>query len=342
MEEIEIKNNSFENNNSVEIKQVINEQLTEEQINEEVVEISNKINLQQESITSTTKRVNEIRNELGLTGEEKNIPSVEISTKNISQLKNKKLELEKKLSEILKSDVSEEYTDTINQIKQSKIDWANSEELTRRLKLKGVDDNDVIKIKEWLINNTNDVKTFVLPPDKFKEAVEIIYEITQDDSIKQGTAFYSPGGRDDIHEDFKNAVFIPEKVTPPLPTPNGEIIPSKKYINKTQLSHELGHAAQDGLLQTDEFSNKWDPKFKDGAPDKEYVGQIQETDTRIRSMFNALGDSFDPQKQVFGREQIEILKDKLNKGQLDSDVKDLFQHYDDVELIKMANRMPAI
>lgn len=342
MEESEIKNNNFENNNPVEIKQITDEAPTEEQLKEEVVEISNKINLQQESATSTTKRVNEIRNELGLVGQETNIPSVDITIKNITQLENKKVELEKKLSEILKSDVSEKYIDIISKIKKSKIDWANSEELARRLKLKGVDDNDVTKIKEWLISNTNDVKTFVLPPDKFKEVIEIINEITQDDSIKQGAAFYVPGGRDDIHEDFKNAVFVPEKVTPPLPVPNGEIIPQKEYVNETQLSHELGHATQDGLLQADEFTNTWEPKFKNGAPDKEYVGQIQETDTRIRSMFNTLGSSFDPNKEVFGKKQLEILREKQKNGLLDKDTKDLLDHYDDIELVKLANRMPAI
>ena len=342
MEEVEIKNNNFEKNNPVETKQVIDEAPTEEQLKEEVVEISNKINLQQESAISTTKRVNKIRNELGLVGQEINIPSVDITIKNITQLENKKVELEKKLSEILKSDVSEKYIDIISKIKKSKIDWANSEELARRLKLKGADDNDVIKIKEWLINNTNDVKTFILPSEKFKEAVEIINEMTQDDSIKQGAAFHIPGGRDDLHEDFKNAIFVPEKVTPPLPMPNGEVVTQKESINETQLSHELGHAAQDGLLQADEFSNIWEPKFKDGAPDKEYVGQIQETDTRIRSMFNALGNTFDPQKEVFGKKHLEILRDKLSKGLLDSDVKDLLAHYDDIELVKLANRMPAI
>lgn len=341
MEELEVQKNNLEivlPSNSLDKEKIL---LNKEQAELAIQKISNEIGLQKKSILDITQKVNEIRKNLGLSGDVE-IPSTEFNKKNILNLENKRKNLEDKLSEILQSDLSEKYTDIIKKIKQSKIDWANSEELTRRLKLKGADDNDIAKIKEWLISNINNVKTFVLPQNKFEEVIQIINEMTQDDSIKQGAAFYVPGGRDDMHEDFKNAVFIKEKTNPSVPLPNGEVVTPKEYISETQLSHEIGHAAQDGLLEADEFSNSWNPKFKENAPDKEYVGRIQETDTRIRSMFSILGDSFNPEKEVFGRKQLEILREKQKNGLLDKDIKDLLDHYDDIELVKMANRMPAI
>lgn len=59
-------------------------------------------------------------------------------------------------------------------------------------------------------------------------------------------------------------------------------------------------------------------------------------------MFNNLGLSFDPEKEVFGRKHLEILREKQKNGLLDKDTKDLLDHYDDIELVKLANRMPAI
>jgi len=340
IEEIKKQENNLENKVSTEVKVAEDIFITPEQINNEINNLSNKISENEEKISVTTNKVNEIRHDLRLEGEEKDIPSIGFNQKNIVSLKEKKIILENKLSEILKSDVSSKYTETINQVKQSKIDWANSPDLSRRLKLKGLDEDDVRQVKEWLINNAANAKTFVLPSDKYKEAVEVLSEITNDESIKQGSAFYAPGGRDDIPENLKNSVFIPEKPTaPPIP---GVEYKAESSIDKEQLSHELGHATQDGLLDAEQFKDGWNPKFKDNAPDKKYVGQIQETDTRIRSMFNILGDLFNPEKEVFGKKHINILKDKLSNGTLGEDTKDLLNHYSDVEIIKMANRMPAI
>ncbi len=219
------------------------------------------------------------------------MPSVDISKKSVQVLENKKLELESKLQDILKHDTSEKYSEVINEVKQSKIDWANSTELARRLKLKGASDEDVVQVKNWLIDNTNNAKTFVLPNEKFKEAISVLHEMTGEENIKQGAAFYVPGGRDDVPENIKSSVFVKENVPrPPMPGQN-EI--SKPTIDTTFLHHEFGHLAQDGLLDSDLYQD-WKPKFKESAPDKEYVGLINETDTRITSVFRDLEGVYDP------------------------------------------------
>lgn len=328
--------------NNIEVKNINQEQFeavpvfkNEIQLKEELEIISNKTAEEQESILSTTKKVEEIRTELGLVGDT-DIPSLEYNKKNIIELQNKKIDLENKLSAILKHDVSEKYEDVIDQAKKAKIDWANSEEFGRRLKLKGLDDSDVSQVREWLVNNANETKTVVLPITKFNELKSVLGEMTGE-QINDAEGFYAQGGIQDLPEEGKNTIFMKEKVIPPIGN-----IPEKKFINEKTLSHELGHATQDGLLEAEQFSDVWKPKFKEDAPDKEYVGQIQETDTRIRSMFNNLRDTLNPEKEVFGKKHLEILREKQRNGLLDKDTKDLLDHYDDGELIKISNRMPAI
>lgn len=341
MEEIKTQENILEKNTSTKVETIVAKPLDQNQINIEIENSINQIIKNQETIIDTTEKVNNIRHEIGAVGEENNIPSLEFNKKEITKLELRKAELEKKLLEILKSNISEDYKDIIGVIKQSKIDWANSRELERRLKLKGADNDDILNIKEWLINNVNNVKTFILPKDKYEELKSVIYEMTDEKNVLDGEGFYSPGGRDDLPEEAKNSIFMKENTVPPMRTIDG-VIPERKYVDKKTFSHELGHATQDGLLEAEEFSNTWSPKFKESAPDKEYVGQIQETDTRIRSMFNTLGDSLNIENEIFGKKHLEILRDKLSKGMLDKDTKDLLEHYDDGEIIKMANRMPAI
>ncbi len=334
MESQEIKKNNIENLNQQTIE-VVEDIDSPNEIKEELEVISLIQNKQEETIVATIQRVEEIRKELGLPGAT-DISSIEYNKKKIIELKTKKIELENKLSEILKHDVSKKYKDIIEQVKNSKIDWVNSEELKRRLKLKGLDENDVLQVKEWLINNTMGVNTKVLPIDKYDELKSVITEITGE-VVEDAEGFYSPGGREDLPEYGRNTIFMKEKVIPTFTD-----IPEKRYIDEKILSHELGHATQDGLLEAEQFSNEWNPKFKEKAPDKEYVGQIVETDTRIRSMFNNLKDSLDPEKEVFGKKHLEILREKQKNNLLDEDTKDLLEHYDDIELVKMANRMPAI
>lgn len=302
-----------------------------------------KINLEIEKqnliITETTIKVNQIRQKLGLTGEENNIPSVEINKKREEALQNKRELLDKKLNELLKFDQSKKYEEVIEKVKQSKIDWANSDELARRLKLKGANEDDVSQIKEWLVNNTVDAKTFVLEPKKLDEVASVLSEMSGEKSILDGRAFHVPGGRNDIPEYIKSAVVIPENISrPPLSHQENH---SAKTINNNDLHHELGHVVQDGLLESELYKD-WNPSFKSDAPDKEYVGLINETDTRVRSMFRELAETFNPSQQTFGQEQLDVLKDKLEKGLLAQDTKDLLDHYDDKTLIGLANNLPAI
>ncbi len=338
MEEIQKKeNNVFEKNiinDNPEVKPV-----TVDSIENEVNEINLEIQKQDENISNTIIKVNNIRHELGLSGEESNIPSVSFNIKIKNELENKKILLENKLQELIKFDVSEKYENIINQVKKSKIDWASSNELSRRLKIKGATDEDVLQIKNWLIDNTSNAKTFVLSYDKYKEVVGVLSEMTGEDNIKQASAFHVPGGRDDTPEYIKNSVFIKEK--PPVPFMPEEYRKRLEGININHLHHEFGHIAQDGLLESELYKD-WKPVFKENAPDKEYVGLIHETDTRIQSMYRDLGETFDIKKEVFGKKHLQILKDKYMKGQLDKDTKDLFDHYDDITIMKMANRMPAI
>ncbi len=288
--------------------------------------LSTEIEKKKITIDTTTNQVNTVRHELGLSGEEKDIPSISGDKKEIINLENEKKELEEKLKEILKSDVSEKYVDIIKEVKQSKIDWAHSEDFARRLRLKGVTEEDISEVKKWLVDNTQNAKTFILPQDKFKEAIEVLSEMTKEDSLKDAKGgFYVEGGRKDVPEDIKNGIFIKEDALSRDP-------------NVNTLHHEMGHASQDGLLKSEPYQ-EWNPKFKAGAPDIEYVGDIKETDTRIRTMFRELEHVFDPQKEPFTHEHIDLLRKRSTKNQ---DIRDLFEHYDDETIIKMANELPAI
>lgn len=302
-----------------------------------------KINLEIEKqnfiIIETTVKVNQLRQELGLSGEENNIPSVEINKKREEALQSKRELLDKKLSELLKFDQSKKYEEVIEKVKQSKIDWANSDELARRLKLKGANEDDVSQIKEWLVNNTLSAKTFVLEPKKIEEVASVLSEMSGEKNILDGRAFHIPGGRNDIPEYIKSAVVIPENISTYSLSHQENY--SSKTINYDDLHHEIGHVVQDGLLESELYKD-WNPAFKSDAPDREYIGLINETDTRVRSMFRELAETFNPSQQTFGQEQLDILKNKLKEGILTKDTRDLLQHYDDKALIDLANNLPAI
>lgn len=309
----------------------------QENIEKELFETDQEINKQKETVGFTEQRIDELRRGFGLSGDVE-IPSIENNRKKIISLDEKKIFLEKKLQEILSHDVSKNYEDVINEAKKSKIDWVNSSELTRRLKLKGINDEEVSQIKDWLKNNVTNARTIILPPNKFKEAINILQEMTQNESLQQAKGFHVEGGVENIPEEIKSSIFLQESSIPPLPGSQQQV---EKTINTETLHHELGHVTEEGVLSSGLYED-FNPKFKETAPDKEYVGTIQEIDTRIRSMFRNLSNDFDPQKEVFGKKQLQILRDKLSSGGLDKDTKDLLEHYDDITLVRMANRLPAI
>ncbi|MEI6843484.1 MAG: hypothetical protein WCK48_03195 [bacterium] len=308
-----------------------------EQIMSKLDKVKNDEQRQGEIITDTSQKVEDLRRGLGMdTGSE--IPSIEGNKQKVRLLEEERIELEKQLKTVLSADVSENYADVIKEVKESKIDWANSEELGRRLKLKGATDEDVTQVREWLVGNATNAKTFVLPSSKFSEVVDVLNQMTGEDNLKQGEAFHVPGGRTDVPEHIKSSVFMQEKpALPPLP---GQEI-SKPTIDSGILHHEYGHVTQDGLLQSELYKD-YNPKIKEGAPDAAYVGDITETDTRIRSIFNNLKDVFDPKKEKFTETQLSLLKKKRDSGTLSRDVIDLLDHYDDEQIIELANTMPAI
>lgn len=298
---------------------------------DDLEEINLALQSEQKVIVDTTLKVNEIRHSLGLTGEDTDIPSISANKKKVE-------ELELRLKQVLESDVSSKYKDIIEEVRKSKIDWAHSPELARRLKLRGADEQDLINIKKWLIDNATEAKTIILPPTKFRDLVEILHEMTGEENIKEGRAFHVSGGRDDVPEYIKNSVVMQENPSlPPLPDEEKK----EGRINANILHHEFGHVTQSGLLEGGAYDD-WNPKFKDNAPDPEYVGDIIETDTRIRSMYRDLDGLFDPEKEVFGRKHLEILEEKRKKGKLNKDTVDLLNHYGPIELVKLANRLPAI
>lgn len=250
-----------------------------------------------------------------------------------------KTELIKKLDDVLKFDVSKKYEKVIGDVKTSKIEWVNSAELARRLKLKGAEDEDVAQVKDWLKDNATGATTYVLPLEKYNEVKKVLTEITGDQSLASGKAFHVPGGRTDLPDYAKNAIFIQEN-PPRLPIPGQTTKPSE-YIDTNTLNHEMGHVVQSGLLESDLYKD-WSPKFKPGAEDTEYFGSIEETDTRVRSMFRELTGSFDPQKEAFAQKHIDMLRAKQSGVQLSKDTNDLFDIYDDSEIIRLANELPAI
>src|SRR3989344_8173068 len=298
---------------------------TPESLSVELAIANSEINQQEGIITNTADKVNEIRHGLGLEGEITDIPSVDLNKQKVNELTQRKAELEKRLGEVLKSDVSEKYEDVIEEVRKSKIDWAHSEELARRLKLKGATDEEVSQIRDWLVANATGAKTFVLPPSKFVQLKEILHEMTGEENIKEGDAFHVPGGRTDIPENIKSSVVLEEK--PPLPPVPGKEKP-KETINENQLHHEFSHVTEDGVLNSGLYTD-WKAKTKEGAADPEYVGSIQETDVRVRAMFRDMEGLFDPHKERFNANHLAMLREKLGKGEVSNDTRELLSHYDD-------------
>lgn len=328
----------------------------------EIDEIDHKIEGRKDFIENRTIEVDDVRQKLGMPSSGGDIPVVDQAKIDIEKALLRKAELETKLQEIISSDVSSEYQDLIDAVRQSKVDWANSSELERRLRLKGADDEDVVNIRAWLVGNAKGTKTIVLSKERFNEAVDVLAEMTSDSYIKQGSAFHVPGGRDDVPDNVKDTIFLKENQLyspPPRPPVPGkvlseaEVLERKEYVKKSEeekmkkgidvneLHHEFGHSTQDGLLDSELYKD-WKPKMKDSAPDQEYIGKINETDTRVRAMFRDLSNVFDPIKGKFGPEHIAILKNKKNKGELSKDTLDLLAHYEDENLIDIANTLPAI
>ena len=312
----------------------------------QIAEVDQRISSREGFIEERTNALNNIREELGFPPMADGIPVVDSAREDIERMRAKRAELETRLQGIVSSDVSHKYEDVISEARQSKIDWASSTELARRLKLKGASDEEVGQIRDWLVDNAKGVKTIILPPDKFGEAAEVLHEMTRDQSLGDGNAFYVSGSREDVPKNIRDSIFLQEKppkpAKPPLPgvAVSEEVIP-RESIDPAVLHHELGHATEDGVLDSGLYGD-WQNKTKEGSPDPEYIGKIEETDVRVRSMFRDLAEVFDPAQESFGEKHIAILKRMQSRGELSKDTLDLLEHYDDSTLIEHANNLPAI
>lgn len=244
-------------------------------------------------------------------------------------------ETRRKIQPILTSSTTPHHQELVQDVRQSKLDWIQSEAFAQRLQTWGATMEDIENIREQLTQNALDGNAYILSPDKFKQTVNILQKTTGEENIKEASAF---------HDSVNHSIFLQERTAPPRPPLSGQnthqFTPTPK-VDPTELHHEYGHLVAGDIWDKPLFRN-WKPRFKAGAPDSAYVGLIQETDTRIRSMFRDIRELFDPVSEKFDLKHLVMVKKLRGQGQVSKDTKDLLEHYDDNFLIELANTMPAI
>ena len=215
-----------------------------------------------------------------------------------------------------------------------------SPEFARRIKLTGASEEDLEQIRAWIVANLTNGEVHIFQEEDLTAIKGKLVEYSKLESgeeevrFERGRAFYVNGNSKHLPARVLNNVYVPETTFEPKVYPAGA-------STEGLLSHEMGHQAQDGLLES-ELYRDWKPKIKDGAPDAEYIGNIIETDTRIRALFREIRDAYDPTKEPFGEAQLALIRDKRKQGLLERDTVDLLDHYDDAELIRIANFLPAL
>ncbi len=242
---------------------------------------------------------------------------------------------EKRVQSIITSNIAQHHQEFVQDVRQSKLDWIQSEAFAQRLQTWGATLEGIKKLKEQLTQNALDGNAYILPPDKFKQVVDILQKTTGEKNIKDASAF---------HDSVNHSVFLQERMIPPIPPILGQDVTQPAATPKvdiTELNHEYGHLVAGDIWDKPFFRN-WKPRFKAGAPDSSYIGMIHETDTRIRSMFRDVREFFDPNSDKFDLKHLMIVKKLRGQGQVSKDTKDLLEHYDDDFLIELANTMPAI
>lgn len=327
--------------------------VTEKSIAKDIETTELEIVKQENTISTTIGEVDRLRKVLNLPGQENDIPSIKPNEKNVKELNSKRDMLKQRLSEIVhESNVSHKYSEELSSIAEEKINWVNSDEFARRLKLTGASDEKIAEAKSMILENVNSGQPIILPTEKFEELKDIVAELSGSDYVKLAEGFHIDKEEEiGMPKYLNNSVILQEKTKvapPPLPPlPGNKHTPPENkinedgnidYIETTTMSHEMGHLAQDGLLRGENYKNI-NLQTKENSPDPEYVGDILETDTRIRSMFRELSHVFDPQKEPFTQEHLDLLRKRSKNNQ---DTKDLFSHYDDETIIKLANELPAI
>lgn len=318
--------------------------ISAESLSKAIQEIDTFVKKQSSSFAETEETLKRLRLEIGIPEPKEQAPSLQRLQEEMAQSELRRVQLEARLEEVLRTNRESEYAELIEKVRLSKIDWANSEELARRLKLKGVTDDDMEQIRTWLTNNASGAKTYILTAKQFQEAVQLLSELSGEQSLGEASGFYIGGGRTDVPESARNSVLIKEEAKPPLPPVPGRPHPEqqeKASIDENLLHHELGHATQDGLLESDVYAD-WTNRTKEGAPDPEYIGSIRETDVRLRSMFRELAGSFDPKKGPFTSDHLALIKKMKDEYKLGKDTVDLLNNYEDETIIELANHLPAI
>lgn len=344
MEEIQKEGGPQSPESAYEAIQIPTVETSADALKDEITRVEGEVRNSESEISNIRQGVDKLRSELQSTPVDPIIPSVEAQNDRISHLTERKKQLQKELLDLLSTDASVQYKDLIESVRESKIAWAQSPELARRLKEKGVTDEDVEQAKEWLVANARGAKTFVLQPNAFSRVKEVLAELTGDTSVIEGAAFHVSVPMQHVPEDLGDSIFLTIKHTPPAPPLPGQKAPENKNTTSLPidlLHHEFGHVTESGLLDSELF-NDWSPVFKEGAPDPEYIGLINETDTRIRSMYRDLADIFDPHTDTFGPEHLQILHDRARQGRVSNDTADLLRHYSDETLVHLARTMPAI
>lgn len=314
--------------------------ITEENLNNDLKTTELEIDNQKNIIDNTTGEVDRLRKVLNLPGQENDIPSINPNKKNIEELDSKRSMLKQRLSEIVhESNVSHKYSEDLISIAEEKINWVNSEEFARRLKLTGASDEKIAEAKSMILENINSGQPIILPKENFEELKDIVFKLTGSDIGIANGFHIDKSGTPGIPKYLDSSIVLEEKSKPAMPPiPGQQSRGESKYVENTNMSHEMGHLAQDGLLRGEHYKSI-NLQTKEKSPDPEYVGDILETDTRIRSMFRDLSNVFDPQKEKLTQEHLDLLRKRATRSE---DTKDLFDHYDDETIIKLANELPAI
>jgi len=242
--------------------------------------------------------------------------------------------IEREVQPVLTSSTTPHHQELVQDVRQSKLDWIQSEAFAQRLQTWGATIEDVEKIRDQLAQNAMDGNAYILSPDKFKQTINILQKTTGEKNIKEASAF---------HDSDNHSIFLQERIISPRPPLPGQTTPQTPtpQVDATELNHEYGHLVAGDIWKGPLFRN-WKPRFKAGTPDSTYVGLIHETDTRIRSMFRDVREFFDPTSDKFDLKHLMIVKKLRGQGQVSKDTKDLLEHYDDDFLIELANTMPAI
>lgn len=247
-------------------------------------------------------------------------------------------EIEGRLSEILSRETTERYKGEISAIKNEKIAWVQSDAFGKRILQRGASEEDLAQVRQWLLTNIETTKVHLLPSEEYTDFVKGLAEHARISGSPEDSVLVSEGLHTSLNPgcppSMRESVMILDKARPPMED-------FGKRLSTNILRHELGHAMQDGLLESELYADVV-PKTKEGAPDPTYIGTLVEIDVRIRAMYSDLGEAYDPTAGPLTLEHLNALKKIKSSGKLSHDSLDLLAHVDDDEIVRLANILPAI